>query len=308
MERCGSCRPIRVNPKTLGQFLAGDRHAERYLAQIRDLVAREDHLAVGFVVSAIDVMLRIRAGELCEAEELASACAQHGLAAGDADATGWYGAQIVAIRWYQGRLPELVPMLSDLVRSPTFSAVDDFSFGALALAMAAAGDERRATGELARLRWRSGRPATIEQLAGYDVLRRGGGRPARRRRYVGAGLRAAQPVRAASDDGRSRRRLFRVRASRVGRGFADRGQDGPGGRAFPDGSRPQRRAATLASRRPLPRTARSGAAAYPVVCRRRGRHWQIDLGNRGVQVEHSVGMLHLATPLANPDRRSSPST
>ena len=45
-------------------------------------------------------------------------------------------------------------MLSDLVRSPTLGAVDDFAFAALALAMAAAGDERRASGELARLRGR----------------------------------------------------------------------------------------------------------------------------------------------------------
>jgi len=69
----------------------------------------------------------------------------------------------------------------------------------------------------------------VDEASMLDTqLGRASSRRASERRATGelARLRAAQPVRAASDDSRSRRRLFRVRASRVGRGFADHGQDG----------------------------------------------------------------------------------
>jgi hypothetical protein len=37
-----------------------------------------------------------------------------------------------------------------------------------------------------------------------------------------------------------------------------------------------------------------------VECRRRGRQWQLEFGGRTVLVEHSLGMVYLATLLANP--------
>jgi tetratricopeptide (TPR) repeat protein len=138
--------------QTVDQLLDGDRHAERRLAELRDQLAAEDHLAVGFVADAIDVMLAIRADRLGDAEAMAQACAERGTAAGDVDAAGWYGAQLVAIRWYQGRLVELLPMLHDLVHSPTLSVVDNAYFAALAVAAAMAGDESTAAGAVARLR------------------------------------------------------------------------------------------------------------------------------------------------------------
>jgi hypothetical protein len=39
-----------------------------------------------------------------------------------------------------------------------------------------------------------------------------------------------------------------------------------------------------------------------VVCRRRGRLWQVDWGHRTALVEHIVGMRHLAALVANPGR------
>lgn len=141
--------------QTTDMFLSGDPHAERRLTELRGLLADENHLAIGFVVSAIEVMLAIRAGRLDEAEHLAKECAERGAEAGDADATAWYGAQLVAIRWYQGRLPELLPMLTELVHSPTLSPVDNSFFAGLALASAMAGDKRTADGALATLRGRS---------------------------------------------------------------------------------------------------------------------------------------------------------
>ncbi|MEV7098206.1 AfsR/SARP family transcriptional regulator [Amycolatopsis sp. NPDC051045] len=136
---------------TVDLFLAADPHAERRLGELEDLLAARKHLAAGFVADALRVMLAIRAGRFREAETGAQACAELGQAAGDADALGWYGAQLVAIRWFQGRLGELVPVLDGLMHSPTLSPIDNSYYAALAVAAASAGDRRTAAGALARL-------------------------------------------------------------------------------------------------------------------------------------------------------------
>ncbi|MGW3999138.1 BTAD domain-containing putative transcriptional regulator [Amycolatopsis sp. NPDC004772] len=136
---------------TVDRFLAGDPHAERRLGELDDLLAERKHLAAGFVADALKVMLAIRAGRFREAEAGAQACAEVGQAAGDFDALGWYGAQLVAIRWFQGRLGELVPVLDGLMHSPTLSPIDNSYYAALAVAAASAGDRRTAAGALARL-------------------------------------------------------------------------------------------------------------------------------------------------------------
>ena len=137
--------------RTVDLFLDADPVAGRHLADLKALLARSRHLAVGFVVQAIDVMLSVRAGRLRQAEALAEACAQRGRDAGDADTSGWYGTHLLAIRWYQGRVGELLPALRELVNSPTLSAVDDSPLAGLALAAAASGDHRQAAGALATL-------------------------------------------------------------------------------------------------------------------------------------------------------------
>ncbi|MFC4530459.1 hypothetical protein [Sphaerisporangium dianthi] len=138
--------------RTVDAFTEGDPHVERRLEELRALLARRDHLAVSFVLSAIEVMLSIRRGRLDEAETLAAACAARGAAAGDADAVGWYQAQLGTIRWYQGRAAELVPVLTELVGSPDLSAMDNSTFAGLAVAAASAGDRHLASAMLARLR------------------------------------------------------------------------------------------------------------------------------------------------------------
>jgi len=57
----------------------------------------------------------------------------------------------VTIRWYQGRLVELLPMLHDRVHSPVLSAVDNSAVAALAVAAALSGDRPRAASSLAAL-------------------------------------------------------------------------------------------------------------------------------------------------------------
>jgi tetratricopeptide (TPR) repeat protein len=137
--------------QVVDHFLAADAHALRHLTDLRERLKHEDHLAVRFVVSAVEVMLAIRDGRFAEAEQLAGASAQLGAEVGDVDATAWYGAQLCAIRWYQGRTAELFPLLDHLVHSPTLSTVDNSFFAALAVAAALSGDRRKAQGALAML-------------------------------------------------------------------------------------------------------------------------------------------------------------
>jgi len=137
--------------QTADAYCAGDRHAGRLLGELKEHLKPRDHLAVGFVVSAIDVMLAIRGGRLAEAEELAVACARRGAAAGDADHDWWAAAQLVTIRWYQGRLAELLPALHERVHSPVLSAVDNSAVAALAVAAAMSGDRYQAASSLAAL-------------------------------------------------------------------------------------------------------------------------------------------------------------
>ena len=137
---------------TVDSYSEGDPHAGRFLGELRDHLDQRDHPAVGFVVSAIEVMLAIRAGDLDDAESLASICAKNGATAGDIDREWWPGAQLVTIRWYQGRLVELLPMLTERIRSPALSAVDNSVVAALAVAAALDGDGRTAASCLAVLR------------------------------------------------------------------------------------------------------------------------------------------------------------
>jgi hypothetical protein len=137
--------------QTVDSYSEGDPHAGRLLSELRDHLRERNHLAVGFVVSAIDVMLAIRAGRLTEAESLAAICASAGVAAGDVDHEWWSGAQLVTIRWYQGRLVELLPTLRDRAYSPGLAAVDNSSVAALAVAAALDGDRHTAASSLAAL-------------------------------------------------------------------------------------------------------------------------------------------------------------
>jgi len=159
--------------QTADAYAAGDLHAGRVLGELRDELRERDHAAVGFVISAIDVMLAIRAGRLDEAESLVAVCAASGSAAGDIDAEWWPGAQLVTIRWYQGRLPELLPMLHDRVHSPALSAVDNSTMVALAVAAAQHGDRSAAASCLAALRSRGSGLASLPRASSWLVTMNG---------------------------------------------------------------------------------------------------------------------------------------
>ena len=152
---------------TVDLVLEADSHAERNLTELRALLADENNLAVSYVLEAIDVMLDIRAGRFDQAEIRARHCRDQGHAVGDADAISWYGAHLVSIRWFQGRIAELLPMLGDLAISPSLSTVDYSFTAALAVATATAGDHRQARTVLARLAGRD--LATIPRSSSWLV-------------------------------------------------------------------------------------------------------------------------------------------
>jgi hypothetical protein len=140
--------------RTVDLFLAGDWRAGRSLRELRERLNEGRCDSLRHLVTAIEVMLAIRAGRLDVAELAADACYELGQVVGDADALGWYGAQLVVIRWLQGRSDEVLPLVADLAHSPTVPERNDGFVAALAALAAAAGDHGTARSALASLRSR----------------------------------------------------------------------------------------------------------------------------------------------------------
>ncbi|OLB65502.1 MAG: hypothetical protein AUI10_06380 [Actinobacteria bacterium 13_2_20CM_2_72_6] len=327
--------------QTVDMFLDADPHVGRRLGELRNLLAQKPHLAVGFVVDAIDVMLAIRAGELDRAERLAHACADRGRAAGDVDATGWLAAQLLAIRWYQGRLVETLPMLAELVDSATLSAVDNSSLAALAVATALAGDQPRAASALATLR---GRGLTdLPRSSSWLVTMNGIVEAAN---LLDDGRTAAEAYELLSPYAHlpmvgslgvacfgSVQHALGVAALTTGdldRAVAHLGaavQQNLALAHWPAVITSRRRLAQALGRRARPADAANaerevaaaaleatelgialpadGAARPPkatLTCTREGRKWRLTLGSRTVLVDHRIGVFHLAVLIANPGR------
>jgi hypothetical protein len=333
--------------QTVDAYAAGDAHAGRLLGELRAQLAPHGHAAVGFIVSAIDVMLAIRAGRLDEAESLVGICASHGAAAGDIDSEWWPGAQLVTIRWYQGRLTELLPMLTDGVHSPALSAVDNSAVAALAVAAALSGDLSVAASCLAALRgsdlahlprsssWLATMNGIVEaayllddaELAAeaYELLCPYAHLPMLGGPGVTCFGSTQQALGVAS---LTRRRLEQaidhleaaVRHNlalahwpalvssrlRLAHAYYLRGRDGDA-----DAARSQLSTArTEASARGIPvpanRIADSDTRAF-ATCERMGRKWRLTWRDSSVNVDDSIGMLHLAVLIANP-RQDVPAT
>ena len=137
--------------RTCNGILAGDDRARRSLGELRRALEAEPCDALAYVVATWEVMLTIRAGRLRDAEHLAEGCLRLGTDAGDVDAANWYGAQLIAIRWAQGRVGELLGLVDELDQSGTVPELGGISTAALAVAAASAGDELTARSALARL-------------------------------------------------------------------------------------------------------------------------------------------------------------
>jgi hypothetical protein len=154
--------------QTIDLYLAGDGRGDRSLEQLR---ARELESCVHYVVVALGVMQAARAGDLQRAEQLAGECYEVGREVGDADALTWYGAQLVLLRWLQGRGAELLPYLTELSESPTLADTNDAFDAAIAALAASAGRPGEARAALQRLRSRG--LAAMRNSSGWLVKMQG---------------------------------------------------------------------------------------------------------------------------------------
>jgi hypothetical protein len=122
--------------RAIDLFVAGDDGASRALAELRAPAEALQCLSVLYIVRCIEVMLTIRSGRLIDAEQAAAATLELGQRAQDADALHFYGAQLLTIRWLQGRDGELVDLVEELADSPDRNGCDG-AFDAAAAAVAA---------------------------------------------------------------------------------------------------------------------------------------------------------------------------
>lgn len=119
-------------------FLAGDPLAGRALADLREQAEAMQTLSILYVVRVMEVMLLTRRGRLVEAEDAAARALELGTRAQDADAVSYYGGQLVAVRWFQGREGEVLDLLEQIAGSAALDVVDhSFEAGAAALAVRA---------------------------------------------------------------------------------------------------------------------------------------------------------------------------
>ena len=321
---------------TVDLFLDGDPHAERGLAELRDLVAEQEHRAVEFVISAVEGMLSIRAGRFEQALAQANACLQQGRYAGDVDAAGWYNGQLVAIEWFRGGIAEMVPALQKTVNSPNLGSVDNAPLAALAVATATAGDDRQAAGALARLRgrdlgllprcssWLVAMYGIVEAacllsdtetaMEAYKLLEPFGRLPmvaslgaacfgavehalGVAMLTVGDTERAAEHFQAAVRENLALEHWPAVVLSRARLAEALADSEDAGTQR----DLALREATELGMTLPeIPAPRVRTSQRQLVTCRRYGRKWMFELGRRSAVVEHSVGMTYLATLLANP--------
>jgi hypothetical protein len=133
---------------TADALLAG-LPADRELAELRERADALAMQAILFVTDAIDVMRLMRAGDLDAAERAAHACLERGTEVGDADASTYFGAHVLALHWYRGTAVELLDVAQELSAS-TAMAAESRVFSAVVAALAAeTGDVDRAQRALA---------------------------------------------------------------------------------------------------------------------------------------------------------------
>jgi hypothetical protein len=271
---------IDVLDQTVDLFNNGHPHAERRLRELREAARHGSDGTVGRAIGALEVLLAIRAGRLDEAELMADE-----------------PMQIVAVRWYQGRLPEVpgidcypdgaalaAAQAGDRVAALTAIRRHDLTqlplvglYGVIEAAYVA-GDRSTALRAYTMMKPHARRPmvagrgvacfGSVEHALGVASL------------TVGALDRAAEHFRAAVNDNLALEHWPAVNASR--RRLAEATARG--------GSAPAE---------PPPRLRETQLAA---ACVREGSRWRVELGERTTVVPHGVGMLHLAVLLANPQR------
>jgi hypothetical protein len=265
---------------TVDLFHNGHPHAERRLRELREAARHDGDLAVGRALGALEVLLAIRAGRLDDAESMVEE-----------------PMQVVAIRWYQGRLPE-VP------------GIDCYRDGA-ALAAAQGGDR-----QAARVAVRRHDLSELSLVGLYGVIEAAyvaGDRTMALRAYTLMKPHARMPMIAGRGIACFGSVEHALGVASLTVGALDRAAEHFRA-AINDNLALEHWPAVAASRRRLAEaTARGGTAprepqprlrdeALIASCLREGSRWRVELGERTTVVPHGVGMLHLAVLLANPQR------
>ena len=137
---------------TADLFLVGSPQAERSLRELHERAAALAGKHAAYIAGVMDVMLLQRAGRLDEAERAATEAFAAGTEVGDADAVAYYGSQIVALRWIQGRAAEVVELAADTAASPTITPANHAFTAVFASLAADCGEHDRARAALSRLR------------------------------------------------------------------------------------------------------------------------------------------------------------
>lgn len=121
-------------------FLLGDPGADAALEELRTHAVARGCRSIEYIVAVLDAMRSFCRGDLEQAEALTSGAFDLGTEVGDADAFAYFGGQLVALRWAQGRVDEIRPMVDDLADSPTMKR-RDVVFAAVSAGAAALGDD-----------------------------------------------------------------------------------------------------------------------------------------------------------------------
>ena len=126
---------------TIDAFLAGRPDAMRSLQRLRARADEMDHDLIRYVTRTIEVMALLRAGHLEEAEATLDDVRRSGQEVGERDADNWFAAQLLELRWFQGRAIELAPAITALADSPVLTRPNRAYLAATAALAAEAGDE-----------------------------------------------------------------------------------------------------------------------------------------------------------------------
>jgi hypothetical protein len=137
--------------RTVDLYLLGDRAADRSLVDLRSRASAMGSDSIGYIGAVLDVMRTFRGGDLARAEIAAAEAHELGVAVGDADALAWYGAHLLGIRWVQGRLGEMVGLVSAVVESATLRRRDMIYPAMLGYAAAMNGNPAAARAMIGRL-------------------------------------------------------------------------------------------------------------------------------------------------------------
>jgi tetratricopeptide (TPR) repeat protein len=117
--------------RTIDLFHLGDGRALTALEEVRARASTLESRNILANVAVVDAMLSIRAGRLEDAAAAAERARDLGEAAGEVNALNYYGAQLLGIRWIEGRGAEVAELAEEMAALP---AVVDCDFAFLATA------------------------------------------------------------------------------------------------------------------------------------------------------------------------------